>query len=473
VRPAPGGTIRIGVAEVRSSDADPRGPDALLERATAAALLTVDGAGRLAPGALSEVPLPEADGRAFRLRVRPGLADAQGRPLGAADVAARLTSLLARGPTSAEAWVALPILGADAVLEGRAPLLAGLEVLGPHELLVTLAFPLPELPWLLATPAAALPGAGPFSLVREGSPPRPRPGAVGSAPAVLARNDGHHRGRPYADRVELHAVDARGAARLLERGALDLVLRPEPAGGRPGPELPALAATVAAVNAGRLGAGAPATRRALRALDRAELARRFVRGRGAPLSSIVPAAILPGDARPAAEDDAGGPAPPRLSILADGAAADQRALAERIQVKLFDRGVRAAVELADGARLRARLLAGEYDVALVHVPVLAPAPALAAGQIAFAARGPAAARRAMEALAGKRGEEALAAAGAIARELDLVPLVASAPRASLGPALQGLAPGADGGVCLGDLWLLGAGAPAGAPPAVPPGGGRP
>jgi peptide/nickel transport system substrate-binding protein len=146
-----------------------------------------------------------------------------------------------------------------------------------------------------------------------------------------------------------------------------------------------------------------------------------------------------------------------VTLLADGSAPDQRALAERIQVKLFDAGVRASLEVADAARFADRLARGDHDVALVSVPVAAVRPALAAAQVAFVTRGPAAARRAMERLAGLDGEAAAVAADRLAAELDVVPLVASGLRASCGPALQGLAPGADGGFDLGDLWLLGGG----------------
>jgi peptide/nickel transport system substrate-binding protein len=439
VRPAHGGTVRVALPAPAGA-----GPGALLlARATAARLLEVDAAGALVPGALAEVPLPEAGGRAFRLRLRPGLVDRAGRPIGAERLAAHLADLAA----DANAWVLLPVAGADALLEGRAPLLAGVQVLSPVELLVTLSFPLLDFPWLLAALPAALPDAGPF--VAE-----PRRSASG--PLLLRANDRHHQGRPFADALELRATDARAAARQLEQGALDLVVRPEVAGARAGPPLPALTATVAVVNGARLGPGAEAVRRALDALDRGELARRFVRGRGEPLPTLVPAAVLPGTPPAAGPAEArAAPGPTRLALLADASAADQRALAERIQVKLFDGGLRAALDLADRTRHAERLAAGDYDVALVTVEVAALRPALAAGQIVHAARGAAAGRRAMAELAGLSGDAALAAAARLARELGIVPLVASGPRASLGPALQGFSPGADGSADLGALWLLG------------------
>jgi peptide/nickel transport system substrate-binding protein len=197
-------------------------------------------------------------------------------------------------------------------------------------------------------------------------------------------------------------------------------------------------------------------RAALAAVDRGELARRFVRGPAEPLRTLVPSAILPGGAAepPPAPTQ---PAPARIALLADAGDPDQRALAERLQVKLFDRGVRASVELVDTARHRARLAAGDYDVALVPVRLEAPRPALAAGQVAFAVRGADAARRTMASLAGLEGDAAVAAAAAATRELDLVPLVVTGVRATAAPALQGVVARPDGSLDPAALWLLGAG----------------
>lgn len=457
VRPAYGGSVRVGVAP-------PSALEAFVERATSAPLLEVDAAGALVPGALAEVPVPEAGARAFRLRVRPGLTDAAGRPLGAADVAARLAAALAPGAPAAHRWPGVAVLGADAFADGRAPLLAGVQVLSASELLVTLAVPLPEFPWALAAPALALPGAGPFVAAPRGGP--------GSS-AVLSRNDRHHRGRPFASELRVDAVDARAAARLLEQGTLALVLRPEAAAPRSHALAP-LAVTVAALQPARLGAGALAVRAAVAAVDRGELARRFVRGPAEPLATVIPPSLLarppsgpaargeggPGPGPGAAQGPPPGPAPAgKIVLLADASEPDQRALAERLQVKLFDGGVRASVEVVDGARHRERLAAGDYDVALVTVRVEALRPALAAGQVACAVRGVESARRTLAALAGLEGDDALAAAARAARDLDVVPLVASGLRASAAPALQGAVPLPDGGLDPGALWLLGAAGP--------------
>lgn len=467
VRPAYGGTVRIAVPTLPAPGGDASEPvDLLVERALSAPLLELDAAGRLLPAILAEVPLDDEGGRVFRLRVAPGLVDAQGRPIGAAEVAARIAGLLRGSPRSPHGFLALPVAGAEAVLAGQVSSPAGLRVLSPTELLVTLSIPLPQFPLALAATPLAVPGAGPF-VSAAGAP---------GAPLRLTANPRHHAGLPFAGAVELRATDARAAPRLLAQGAVELVLRPEAAGDRAGPPLPALTATVAALNAERLGAGAEPLRRALAALDRGELARRFARGPAEPLRTLVPAAILPAApaAPPASPPEGatrGAAAPRRIALLVDRAAPDQRAIAARLQVKLFDRGVAATLELVDGPRLRSRVAAGDYDVALVSVPVLVPDPALAAAQIVWATRGPAAARRALEALAAVPRGEVAAALDALARELALVPLVASGWRASLAPALEGLAARPDGVIDLAELWRLGGAAHPALPSSPPRGAG--
>ena len=450
VRPAYGGVLRLAVPGApRSPDpARAENPaDVLAVRATAGALLEVNAAGRLAPGVLAEVPTPAEDGRTWRLRVRPGLRTAAGAPITAADVAAALARLLSFGAASPHAWMALPLDGADEVVDGRRERPAGLRVDSDAELTLTLAFPLPELPWLLALHPCAIPGAGPFAPSPEGT--------LGAARFVA--NAGHPGGRPYLDAIELVALDARPAARRLERGALDAVIRPEAAGDG-AVDLPPRAATIAALNGRRLGGGAAAVRRALAALDRGELARRFVRGPAAPLPTLL------GPGAPASDADLGGPAtppppPPRVRVLVPDDP-DQRGLAARVQVKLFDAGVHAVLEPADPPRFAARLRAGDYDVALVTVSIPSWSPPLAAGAIAFAVRGAAEARRAMASLAGQAGEPLAIRARTLTRELDVVPLVASGLRLTARREVQALLPALEGRGELGDTWLLGGGAAA-------------
>lgn len=440
-RPAYGGELRVALP-LPPRTGDPalarEVQDTFLARALHATPLAWGPDGRLAPALLAEVPAPLQGGRAFQLTLRDGLRFADGAPLTARDLAASLTRLLRPETGSPHAWVAVAVQGAEEVAEGRAAAPAGLRVVSDRELLVTLAFPFPgwaaalaALPAAVVSPAGA--GAGPFR--REGVD-------------RLAASDGCWRGRPFADALLLVAPDPRATARGVEAGAIDLSLRPEPAAG--GVESPPITLAHAAVNARRLGAAAAPVRQVLAALDRQELARRFVRAPAQPLQGLLPAELVAGAAPPAAPG--GGAAPARLSLLVPGWLADARAVGERLQVRLFDAGLHPALEPLDQARYAARLAAGDWDVALVVVPLLTAEPALAAGQVAQAVGGPRAARRAEQALATAEPGAEAAAAEAVRAELDLWPLYAATLRVRAAAGLRGLAAARDGALDPGDLW---------------------
>ncbi|HYQ82146.1 MAG TPA: ABC transporter substrate-binding protein, partial [Anaeromyxobacteraceae bacterium] len=250
----------------------------LAARAVHATLVEVDAAGTLRPGLLAALPEAEPGGRAFRLRLRPGLRFHSGAPLTAAEVAASLSRLASPGIRSPHGWIVLPVKGAEEVLGGRADSLAGVQVLSDAELRVELESPFPAFPEALAAvPAAvarsAVPadGAGPFRLAGE----------VPGGRRLLAF-EGAFRGRPFADALRLVGQDARRAARALSRGEIDLAIRPEAVpGAASATPLPAVAATWVLVGARRLQAEAAALRAALAAVDRAELCR-FVRGPAQP-----------------------------------------------------------------------------------------------------------------------------------------------------------------------------------------------
>ena len=460
VRPAYGGELVVALpAAPRETDparaVEPA--DLLAARALHATPLEIDAAGLPVAGLLAEVPMPEAGGRAFRLRLRTGLRFADGSPLTASDLAASLSRLAA--PGAPHGWLALPIAGTDLVLEGRASAPHGIRVLSEREVLVTLDLPLPDFPWALAAlPAAVVSaggaGAGPF---RPAGPLAPRDGRL-----LLLQNDLHHRGRPFADRTVLLARPGRGLAGEIERGEVHLALRPEALAAGAIPLRPSVA-TYAVMNDRRLGGVADRVRAALAALDRAELARRFVRGPSEPLATMLPSWILapPASSTPTSPltspplrggDGASGTRP--VVLLVPSGAPDARAAANRIQVKLFDAGVRASVDEADPIRFAARLAAGEHDVAILPIALVAPRPALAAAQVAWTVGGPVEARRALKEMAGLSGDEASRAADGIASRLGLVPLFASGLRASPGPALRGVRPAADGTLDPGDLWLF-------------------
>ena len=446
--PRYGGEIRILLPEL-PSDLDPARASSPAElvaaRALHATLLETEPSGRLRPGLLAEMPTAEPGGRAFRMRLRPGLRFHDGQPLLAADVAASLARLLQPSVRSPHAWLVLAIQGAEAVREGRVGSLAGVQVLSELELRVTLDAPL-DLPRALAAAPTAIvsrggAGAGPF-----------RPGGRTEGTLRLSAFDGHASGRAYADALVLAGLDARRAARAFSRGEADLALRPEAVPGVASSELPALTASYALVNPRRLGSLTAALRRDLADLDRAELTRLFVRGPAVPMLGPLPPAIFP----PAGET----PAQPagrtrsapqhRLSLLVSSGAESHRAVADRIQVKLFDRGVRVVVEPLEPGAFAARLAAGDYDLALLAVTFVSVSPALAALQLAQALGGVPLARRALARL--DSADPAAVAAEVAAAQA--IPLFASGLRASARSGLQGLAHRPDGTLDPGGLWTL-------------------
>ncbi len=446
--PRYGGEIRVALTEL-PSDLDPARAstpaELLAARALHATLVELLPSGELRPGLLAGLPEAEAGGRAFRMRLRPGLRFQDGQPLLAADVAASLSRLLQPAVRSPHAWLALAIQGAEAVREGRAASLAGVQVLSDLDLRVALDVPI-DLPRALAAAPAAIvsrsgAGAGPF-----------RPGGRGDGTLRLPAFDDCPSGRAYPDALVLTGLDARRAARAFSRGEIDLVLRPDAAPGAAAGELPALTATYALVNARRRGALAAPLRRRLAELDRGELTRLFVRGPALPLSGPLPPAVLAAVAPPAPPAARLPGAPPRrLSLLVSSAAENHRAVADRIQVKLFDRGVRVVVESLAPPAFAARLAAGDWDLALAAVTFASASPQLATLQLAQALGGVPLARRALARL----GEaDAAAVAAEVVEAAGAVPLFAVGLRASARPGLEGLAPRPDGTLDPGGLWTL-------------------
>jgi MarR-like DNA-binding transcriptional regulator SgrR of sgrS sRNA len=363
------------------------------------------------------------------------------------DLAASLARLLRPATGSPHAWLALAIQGAEAVRQGRAAALSGIQVLSGLELRVVLDVPFDLPRALAAAPAAVLSpggsGAGPFG---------PAGRAQGSL--RLASFEGQCRGRPYADALIVSALDARRAARALLRAEADLLLRPEAAQGGASRELPALTASYALVNPRRLGPLAGPVRRTLADLDRGELTRLFVRGPAMPLRGPLPPAIAESPPEPPGRPD--GPlrgAPARLTLLASSSPDLHRAVADRIQVKLFDRGLRVGVEVAEPAAFSARMAAGDWDLALVAVTFVSASPGLAAVQLAYALGGAPLAARALSRLG---SEEPLAIAAEVVEAAGAVPLFASGLRATARAGLEGLSPRPDGLPDPGGLWSLAA-----------------
>jgi MarR-like DNA-binding transcriptional regulator SgrR of sgrS sRNA len=451
VRPRYGGELRVLLpsSPTQPDPARATSPaDLMAVRAAHATLVEIDEKGALRPGLLDALPEPEEGGRAWRLRVAPALRFQDGQPVGAADVAASLARLA--GPGSAYAWLASPIEGAAAVREGRAGLLSGVQVLSDQELRIALSFAFPRFAEALAAipsalvragPGGALVGAGPF-----------QPAGASEKGLRLTAFEGFHGGRPYADALLLAGADARTTSRALASGAAEVVWRPEPLGGKSGLETPPLGVVLAVVSR-RLGPAAEPTQRALAALDRHDLARLVV-APVVPLSSLLPPQLAsPSAPRTAPPRLAGAPAA-RLNLLLPEGAEAPRAAAARIQVKLYDRGVRVALQSAPAAVFASRIASGDFDAALVPVWLVSRVPALALAQIAAAAGGQDRAARALSRAAAGDPDALSSAAAELEAELLAVPLYAAGLRASVRDGILGAWLRQDGTLELGDAWLM-------------------
>jgi len=228
-----------------------------------------------------------------------------------------------------------------------------------------LAFPWPDLERSLCHPALALPlttvapSLGPFSAT--------------AAKGLFESRLGYLEGRPYLDRILLTSTDERGLARMwtAKQVQLELGVLPE-AGVLTGP---ALYATYLSFSQRRVPSD---FRQAFEsAIDREDLTRLFVRAPAVPMPYLLPPALLGPAPKPrsAAPPATGARA---VTLLYDATNEDQRAVAERIQVKLHDRGYKVALEPLPRSLLRTRWAKGDYDLMLQSLllpPV--PGPALA------------------------------------------------------------------------------------------------
>ncbi|WNG49242.1 peptide ABC transporter substrate-binding protein [Archangium minus] len=223
---------------------------------------------------------------------------------------------------------------------------------------LALAFPWPDLERALCHPALA--------------PPRSVPAALGPFSATGANTVearlAWSQGRPYVDRLRLTPTDERGLSRLWStqeaQVALGVLADSGTASGT------ALYATYLAWSPRRV---PPDFRQAVEsALDRDDLTRLFVRGPAVPMPHLLPPALLPQAAGPR-------PSPPpaqagrKVTLLYDAGSEDQRAVAERLQVRLHDRGYAVALERLPRAELRARWARGDYEL-MLHSLLLPPVP---------------------------------------------------------------------------------------------------
>ena len=251
-----------------------------------------------------------------------------------------------------------------------------------------LAFPWPDLERALCHPALALP-----------PPPRRRARARSPPPAARAcwrRSSATPRAVPYLDRLPLTATDERGLTRLWSAQAGAGGARRAPGRGQPhGPgalrHLPRLLAAARAARTSARPSRAPWTARTSPASSSAR--------RPCPCRTCCRPRCCPRRPRPRPRAPPAGQ-PASVTLLYDAGQEDQRAVAERIQVKLHDRGYTVALEPQSRAELRARWAKGDFDLmlhALLLPPVPGPALAVvldAGGPQGLARRGAAAHRRA-------------------------------------------------------------------------------
>ena len=436
-RPPYGGTLRLAYAApgaaaqaASGGSVDPALADtplqASLRALSSSGLCRLDGAGALQPllaqqltrtrPQLLEVTLPS-----------PALASAFARAL------ARLAGTQAPSPYRA---LLHPLQG-----EGRRiPVSA-------ERLQLALAYPWPDLERALCHPALGAPEApGPFA-----------PGQAG----LLAAQVRHPEGRPFLDAVAVSGAEERELSRRLESSEAALVLG--------GPAAPTGTAAPAALHATYLAYSPrrlpPQLRDAVESvLDRAELLRLYVRGPAQPMTALLPPALLPPPAavrpRPAPPASAGGR---RVSLAYDAQQEDQRAVAERLQVKLHERGYAVALLPLERAALRARWASGDFEL-MLHAVLLPPVPSLALavvldtggrrdllgvelprlGRVADAA--------ARDALARER-------ALALSASVPLIPLYARGLALRARPEVAGLAWDGQGLAQLAGVWLQPAEAP--------------
>ncbi|WP_163861762.1 peptide ABC transporter substrate-binding protein [Myxococcus eversor] len=222
---------------------------------------------------------------------------------------------------------------------------------------LALSFPWPDLERALCHPALAAPVAsstpGPFSAAGRGA---------------LDAQLGWPRGRPYLDRLLLTATDERGLARLWSARQVQVELGvSSETDNAPGA---LLYATYLAFSPRRLPTD---FRQAVESsIDREDLTRLFVHGPAVPMPHLLPPALMPQPPKPRPAAPAAGPAR-TVTLVYDAALDDQRAVAERIQVKLHERGYTVALEPLARSALRARWAKGDFEL-MLHAVLLPPVP---------------------------------------------------------------------------------------------------
>jgi MarR-like DNA-binding transcriptional regulator SgrR of sgrS sRNA len=301
----------------------------------------------------------------------------------------------------------------------------------PLSLDLRLAFAWPDLERSLCHPVLSIvplapqglsPGLGPFTLIG----------------GILEANPSFPWGRPYLNKVAVTAADERKALRLFSLKQAHVLIGGEEAaaGTRSGP---ALYATYLVFVPDKVGSEFRVVFDS--AVDRADLTRFFVRSASSPMYKLLPPALMPQEPPPRT----GPPKPvPRreLTLLYDQAQPEQRAVAERIQVKLHSRGYRISLKGVPRSELRSRWSSGQFDLMLQGV-LLPPVPSLALPVVIELAGRHSLLDAELRSVGAEADEEARfrkarERAEALAPELPLIPLYAQSARIAVLPQVTNL-----------------------------------
>ncbi|SEL65080.1 extracellular solute-binding protein, family 5 Middle [Stigmatella aurantiaca] len=326
-------------------------------------------------------PAPQGDPTLADTPVEATLLGLQSRPLCRLEANGTAHPAVARElsrPMAQTVRIALPSLGLANTLARAWTRFTGTDAPSPYRALLfavngearqlsprgaalelPLSFPWPDLERSLCHPALALPvttGApslGPFA---------------STTPGVFDARLGYPEGRPYLDRLLVTRTDERGLTRMWNARQVHVALGALPEAGAPVGA--ALHATYLAFSPRRVPAD---FRQAFEsAIDRDDLIRLFVRAPAVPMPHLLPPALLAQAPRPRPGSPASG-GTRTVTLLYDAGLEDQRAVAERIQVKLHERGYKVALEPLPRATLRSRWAKGDFDL-MLHALLLPPLP---------------------------------------------------------------------------------------------------
>jgi hypothetical protein len=280
---------------------------------------------------------------------------------------------------------------------------------------------------------------------------------VGPGPYVAGRpNLSFPAGRPFPDELALSFGTDRQTSRLFALGQLDVRL----GGGRESPltgGAPKLYSTYLVFSPPHVG---PEFRQTLEgSINPKTLVPLFVHRPAAPMTSLLPEALIPQREWP----ESGAPSAVvhrRVTLGYDRSNEAHRGVAERIQVKLHDRGFDLHLVPMGRAELGQAWANREFDTLLMSV-LLPCAPAVALGVVLeLGGRGDLA-QSELTALgafsdAKERATRARQRAEAVFASVPIVPLFSQGPRLEVSPSVQNLRFDDEGLPLLDDVFLSGA-----------------